>query len=176
MRALTDPKLRLGAAHRLGDLKASRAVPALVRNLHVHNDFDRNSAVKALGKIGDTSAVPPLIEVAEEDEAAGVRTTAIDSLAMLGDPRGVQMLAELALDPRPLFASTSRYFDSPLSHSIRPTHLRSTRRWAAKRLRQLGASEALPLLEASARTGGVRHRIRLRRTINALRKDEHQHR
>lgn len=168
--ALADPEMRGSAALRLGDLGVRRAVPALIRNLRVRNDLHRNGAVKALGKIGDPSAVPSLTEVAEEDEAAGVRITAIDSLAMLNSTRGVEMLTVLAIDPSPLVATCSRYMDAPLMRTIRPRYLRSSREWAAKRLRELEVDQAVPSLEAALDSVDLRHRLRLRRTIRSLRR------
>jgi HEAT repeat protein len=166
--ALAHPELRLSSAHHLGDLRARSAVPWLVRNLRVKNDLHRNAAVKALGKIGDLSAAPALHETAETDEAAGVRVTAIDSLAMLGDPRGMKLLAALAIDPEPLLASASRNFDQPFSRSLRASTLRHTRKWAAKRLRQIGTVDAIPTLTESVDAVPLRHRIRLGRTIRVL--------
>jgi HEAT repeat protein len=166
--ALADPEARGSAALRLGDLGERRAVPALTRNLHIRNDIDRNLAAKALGKIGDPSAITGLLEVATEDEAAGVRTTAIDSLVKLGSPDGAEMLAQLAVDPSPVLATCSRYFDAPTARELRPDRLRQTRKWAAKRLRELHVTAAAPALRAALPTVNRRHRMLLRRTIRSL--------
>src|SRR5690242_5271228 len=142
--------MRGSAALRLGDLRARRAVPALVRNLGVRNDLDRNAAVIALGKIKDASTIAPLIEVAGEDEAAAVRVNAIVALAALGDARGVEMLVALAVDPLPLIVTCERtlYFRRRPRRSYR----RWLRRWAAKRLRELRPAGAAALLEAALST------------------------
>jgi hypothetical protein len=79
------------------------------------------------------------------------------------------MLAQLALDPRPLIAGSARQF-KPLPLGSRPSEIRNTRRWAAKRLRQLRAVDALRALERGPRARGLRHRISLRQTMRALRK------
>jgi HEAT repeat protein len=81
--ALTDPETRGGVALRLGDLRATEAVPALIRNLRVKSDFDRNAAVIALKKISDPSAIPELLEVATHDESWGIRGSAIEAVAAL---------------------------------------------------------------------------------------------
>jgi hypothetical protein len=47
-------------------------------------------------------------------------------------------------------------------------HLRMMRYWAAKRLRELHASDAAPALTAALGTVDRRHRMRLRRTIRSL--------
>lgn len=167
--ALIDPEARGHAALRLGDLRERRAVPALIRNLGVRNDLDRNGTIKALGKIGDPSAIPALLEVAEEDEAAGVRTTAIDSLVKLGSPQGAKMLAQLAIDPSPLLSTCSRNFDAPTVRELTTQRLHQIRKWAAKRLRELHVTDAAPELRAALGTVDGRHRMRLRRTIRSLR-------
>jgi len=167
--ALTDPEARGHAALRLGDLGDRRAVPALIRNLRVRNDLDRNGTIKALGKIGDPSAIPALVEVAGEDDAAGVRTTAIDSLVKLGSPDGGKMLAQLAVDPAPLLSTCTPYFDAPTMRELRPARLRQIRKWATRRLRELHVIDAAPTLTAALGTVDFRHRMRLRRTIRSLR-------
>jgi hypothetical protein len=172
--ALADARLRGAAAHQLGELGAADAVPALVRNLRVRNDPDRNMTVKALGRIRDPSAIPALLEVAHEDEAAAVRVTAVDALAVLGDREGRELLTQLAIDPSPALAGSERYFDMPLARFLDRRSVPWTRRWAATRLRQLRAVESLPALEAALPSVGRRHRLRLRRTIRALRAAEQQ--
>jgi len=140
--ALADPELRLSAAHRLGKLKAVEAVPALIRNTRVRQDIDRNAAVWALGRIGDPSAVPTLRDVASEDEAVNVRMNAIESLALLGDPLGMELMAALAEDPEHTLEGASRYLDLPGMRSLSRGRLRSTKKWAQKRLREIKATQA----------------------------------
>jgi hypothetical protein len=169
--ALSDPEGRGSAALALGDMRARRAVPQLIQNLRVHDDLDRNGAVMALGKIGDPAAIPRLRELADADPAAGVRTTAINALAMLGESRAREQLGQLAVDPDPVWRSADRYFDLPMLSGIRPGYSRSTRRWAARRIRELDAIEALPVLTSATRRGGVVNRMRLRRTARRLARD-----
>jgi hypothetical protein len=152
-------------------VRARRAVPQLIQNLRVHDDLDRNGAVMALGKIGDPAAIPRLRELADADPAAGVRTTAIDALAMLGESRAREQLGQLAVDPDPVWRSADRFFDLPMLSGIRPGYSRSTRRWAARRIRELDAIEALPVLTSATRRGGVVNRMRLRRTARRLARD-----
>jgi HEAT repeat protein len=169
--ALADVDMRLGAAAWLGDLGAQRAVPALVQNLRVRDDLDRNSAVIALRDIGDRSAVPPLLELAQEDEAAGVRASAIDAVATLGDERGVKMLIQLAVDPTNLLATCSRNLDLdlPVVAKAHRGDLGRYSRWATKRLCELHVVEAVPNLEAALPSVDPRTRLRLRRAIRRLR-------
>jgi HEAT repeat protein len=160
--ALADPEMRTGAAQRLGRLGSREAVPALVRNLRIDNDLTRNSIVIALAEIGDLSAAPALFEVAHRDDAAGVRTMAMNALAMLGDPRGVEMLTHLVINPDPLLSGTTRFFDAPL---VRTTNRRRVRWWASKRLQELNATEAVPTLRASIREVSWVTSLRIRQTI-----------
>jgi HEAT repeat protein len=168
--AATKPITRVSAAFALGDLGDAAAVGPLLRCLQANDDLVRNAALTALGKIGDHSAVPTLIEVAKTDEASGVRTTAIDALATLGEPRGIEMLTDLATDPAPLLASATRTFRTPVTNRRQVRiDARRVRGWALKRLRELHAVEALDRLEASPRPRSLRLRFRYMQTLRALR-------
>jgi HEAT repeat protein len=138
--ASTDRLTRLGGAQELGRLGAPAAVEPLVRTLQATDDLLRTSAARALGRIGDESAVPALKETAVGDPASGVRTTAIDALAGIGDSDGLAMLRQLAIDPLPLIGSAERWFEPRPPFSTRRGELRRTRRWAAKRLRELNVA------------------------------------
>jgi HEAT repeat protein len=165
---LEDPEMRRSAARHLGKLRVREAVPGLIRNLRASDDGSRMAAIKALGKIGDPAAVPALLEIAREDEAAGVRTQAIDSLARLGEPEGVEMFAQLAVDPSPLLATCARNSHVRGLRELQPKHLRMMRKWAVRRVRELHAIDAAPALTAALGTVDWRHRMRLRRTIKSL--------
>jgi len=160
---------RVGAAQALGDLRDRGGVAPLIRCLRANDDGLRNSAVKALARIGDPAAVPALVEVAQEDEAAGVRTTAIDSLAKLNAPQGVAMLAQLAIKPATLLGTCTRYFDAPTARRLTPKRLRQVQRWATRRLRELHATDAAPLLRAALGSVDLPQRLRLWVTIRSLR-------
>ena len=78
----------------LGRLKDTRAVP-LLRDLVQLADEDwlgRVMAVRALGEIGDSRAVPVLIQAAWRAET---RAAAIAALAQIDDPRAGQCLFQL---------------------------------------------------------------------------------
>jgi hypothetical protein len=168
--ALADPKMRGSAALALGNLQAREAVPALIRNLRVKNDLDRSAAVIALRKIEDASAAPALLEIALRDESWNLRTSAIDALATLDDPRGVQLLARLAVDPKSVFVGATRSYDAmPRPLGRRPS-IRWTRRWSLRRLRELKAVNALEVLEPASTWRPSPHAIRLQRTIYELRR------
>lgn len=166
----TTPMTRVSAASALGDLGDPAAVDALIRCLRANDDLLRNAAIIALRNIGDKSVLPALMEVATADEASGVRTTAIDALATLGDPRGVQMLAQLAVDPSQLVGSASRTFSPWVNSRYRPSiRARRIRAWALKRLRELHVVEAVPHLEASRPPLSPLLRLRYMWTLRVLR-------
>jgi HEAT repeat protein len=167
--ALRDSEVRDSAARYLGELGSKDAVTALIGNLDADDDGHRVAVAKALEKIGDQRAIMRLMEVATEDEAFGVRATAIDSAAALGDARAIRLLAEIAIDPRAIAGSTRRMMDAPLMRRNTARSLRSMRKWAGKRLIALGATEALPPLEAAIPSTPLIRRIRLRRIVSALR-------
>jgi HEAT repeat protein len=148
-------------------MRAQEAVPALVRNLRVSNDLDRSAAVVALGQIGDPSASRALVEVAHDDPAAAIRVNAINSLAMLNDPDGILMLAQLGIEPNRLLESAVRNIDLPFGRTFGRRTRRRTRKWALSRLVELRSTDAIPELRAAKPTGLI-HSIRLRRTIRML--------
>jgi HEAT repeat protein len=85
---------RYYAAHLLGDLKDSRAVPILIQLL---NDPEVNYIVPwSLGQIGDRSAVPSLIG-ALSDRNPDMRVLAIHALEQLGATEALPSL-RLLLD------------------------------------------------------------------------------
>ena len=169
---LTDTEwlARASAAQELGKLGDSAGVAPLVCCLRADDDLLRTSVVKALAKIGDRSAVPALFDVATTDPASSVRHAAIDALASIGDPRGIEMLAQLAVDPSRLDEGADRTFKVSVTDSSHVTiSSRRLRSWAFKRLRELHAVEAAPLLERSRPPRSLLLRLQLRRTLRALR-------
>ena len=73
IRQLVDPNpnARRYAAKRLGELKDTRAVPALIGVLKYEKWSLREEAAGALGQIGDTRAVPALIEALNYENVRG---------------------------------------------------------------------------------------------------------
>jgi phycocyanobilin lyase alpha subunit len=99
----SDLGLRYYAAWWLGRFQVSitEAIDALIEALADESDRTseggyplRRNAARALGKLGDTRAVPPLILCLECDDFY-VREAAAQSLGMLGDRRAVPMLMRL---------------------------------------------------------------------------------
>jgi hypothetical protein len=86
------------AAILLGDLRAKKAVPALVQRLHTKAKGDEHrSALIALGYIGTPSAVDAILSVLKDGKAEPVeRASAADALYLSGDRRAVPVLMEIA--------------------------------------------------------------------------------
>jgi len=78
---------------------------AISESLKAFSEWDiRKCAVRALGEIGDVSALEPLIE-ALDDEGSGVRAAAAQALGKMGDNRAVEPLI------RALSKSSPEYWD-----------------------------------------------------------------
>jgi HEAT repeat protein len=122
-------------------MKEAHDIGGLVRLLN-HNDPDIvYHAVEALGEIGDTGAVEPLINLLKHEEMSGVRWKTAESLAKIGTPSvgplisvlqnpdsDVRWNAAIALgetrDPRavrPLIrqlSDTDRFVKSRVAHAL----------------------------------------------------------
>ena len=80
----------------INKLKTTGNVQGLIRALFYKKDPTiRRDAVQALGEIGDSIAVEPLIEIAMGSDIKELRIKAIDSLGKLGDKRAVEPLLTL---------------------------------------------------------------------------------
>lgn len=156
-----DIHARQSAAEYLGRMGDRRAVNPLIRTLETSDLILKNLAVKALARIGDEAAVPALLELAETASSPGVRVTAMSALGDLGDRRAVHMIARLILDDE-----LARWTERP--DAFPRTSVRRTRKWARRRLIELGASEVIPDLEAALPRVGLRERLRYRRLIRKL--------
>lgn len=86
------------AAIVLGDLRSSKAVPALTGRLKVPQKGAEHSAVlDALGRIGSTPAVDALVAVVKDGKGdPALRVSASKGLYMSGDKRAVPTLMEIA--------------------------------------------------------------------------------
>lgn len=150
---LADPnqEVRWVAANSLRTLgvDAAPAVDALLRI--AENAADEPFlilALKALGEAGQESAVPRLRTIAAGDEPLTVRATAMRALVRLHDRAVVPLLLDLARGTKGVSASA--------------------RRWAARRLVDLKATEAIPGLESASRRGGPITRLALWRAVREL--------
>ncbi|GAB4512931.1 MAG: hypothetical protein OHK0046_13130 [Anaerolineae bacterium] len=87
-------EMSLIAAQKLGNVKDSSAVTALIQALKNRPDDVRTLAARSLGLIGDRTAVPALIRLLE-DRNAQVASTAADSLGAIGDSSAVPALVKV---------------------------------------------------------------------------------
>jgi HEAT repeat protein len=83
---------RAWAANVLGEIRAQRAFPLLVRSLDDLNDEVRAKAAAALGRLGDRRAVPALLEHLLTDPAPFVRVRIASAVAQFGGPEIVDRL------------------------------------------------------------------------------------
>jgi HEAT repeat protein len=100
IQALGDPDVRVKAKaiDLLAGLRADDATPVLVQYLFLRSTDPhlKGRIVAALGKIGDTRAVKPLIEFLQRDLDPDVRGTAIFALGEIGSPEALDSLEQVA--------------------------------------------------------------------------------
>ena len=87
------------AANVLGELRAQRAFPVLVRALGDIEDEVRARAAYALGRLGDRRAIPYLLEHLLTDPAPFVRARIAGALGQFDDPEVVERLVRALADP-----------------------------------------------------------------------------
>jgi HEAT repeat protein len=89
-----DVEERQRAAIALGMEKNPNAVEALIKALDDKDDFVRDFAVKALGNIGDSKALEPLVKALNNDENMLVRRSAATALGNLRDAAALEPLLQ----------------------------------------------------------------------------------
>ncbi|HEY3174304.1 MAG TPA: iron chelate uptake ABC transporter family permease subunit [Candidatus Polarisedimenticolia bacterium] len=97
--ALSDPHpgVRAKAISGLASMGDRRAAPDILRMLEDSSTAVRENAARALGVLGDTSAVSPLGQrVTRKEEDEWVRLRAAEALVLLGQPSGLPALIEIA--------------------------------------------------------------------------------
>lgn len=89
--ASEDPDVRTRAAVSLGRLRDRAAVPALIEALWLAPPgYEREEAVRWLGRLGDPQALDPLIQILPESRT---RNLAVIAIGRLRDPRAFDVLA-----------------------------------------------------------------------------------
>ncbi len=81
-----------------GKEKTISAVPELIEYLTHTNGNVRRLAASALGKIGETQATKPLIDLLRREKKPQVRQYAISALGKIGDDRASTILEKIAED------------------------------------------------------------------------------
>ena len=96
---LTDERAssfaKRNAIEALGALGDDRIVPHLVLALKDNDRYIRREAVRALGQVGSSQAVEPLLSVLEEEDDEYVLREAIVALGNIGDERAVEALTKI---------------------------------------------------------------------------------
>ncbi len=97
--ALSDPSeiVRATAAFSVIFLPKDEAVSELVPLLRDKFELVRREAAYALGKVGDVSALDPLIETLQKDKTLEVRNAAVIALGEVGDARAIDALTRVLL-------------------------------------------------------------------------------
>ena len=83
----------------LGEVRAQRAFPSLVRSLADPEDEVRGKAATALGRLGDRRAVGYLLEHLLTDPAPFVRARIASALGQFGGPEVIDRLVRALGDP-----------------------------------------------------------------------------
>ena len=95
-----DPQHRLFGPPDVLKLRANGDIPGLIKALRRKKDAQtREAAAKALGELGDTRAVPPLVD-ALDDSVAAVCVAAATALGEIGDRQAVEPLLSALDDER----------------------------------------------------------------------------
>ena len=90
---------RAWAANVLGEVRAQRAFPVLVRALGDLEDEVRAKAAYALGRLGDSRATPYLLDHLQTDPAPFVRARIAGALGQFDDPDVIERLVRSLGDP-----------------------------------------------------------------------------
>jgi hypothetical protein len=91
--ASEDPDVRTRAAVSLGRLRDRAAVPALIEALWLApREYEREEAVRWLGRLGDAQALDPLLQILPESRT---RHLAVVAIGRLRDPRTYDALASV---------------------------------------------------------------------------------
>jgi HEAT repeat protein len=151
MLADTDRVTRLAAVANMGDPRFTEAVPTLLRCLHAADKRLRIGALRALADIADTTVSDEVARVATDDDSFETRIAAMEALVALRDARAARIIGSNIALARPPF---KRWF----------------KKWAATRLVELKATDAIGDLKAAARRADPLTRWRMRRAIRDLRR------
>jgi HEAT repeat protein len=144
------------AAYYLAINHCKCAVPALIETLEHDDEGMRRDATRALGDLGDKSAVPALIDALKNEKCWWVKVWIVRALGQLGDDRAVAPLIDaLKNDPdndvrAEAAISLGKLMDKsalhPLYESMMTDKDKSVRAYAAISLGLFGKKTAAPFL------------------------------
>lgn len=135
--AVNDPdeRVRVKAIDALGQLKAKDAVPLFVQKLFLRDTDQAQKAriLVALGKIGDTRATSPIVDILSRDVDRPIRGNAVYALGEIGDTRAIPGLEKLAASTdderlRTLANETARKIRERPAPVVQPPALANDRR------------------------------------------------
>ncbi|MGC9780794.1 MAG: HEAT repeat domain-containing protein [Candidatus Heimdallarchaeota archaeon] len=84
-----------GVCKSLGKIGHRKATDVLIETLNDENESVRYQAVIALGQLGDSHAVPPLLELLKRQDDPLVRSEAAKALGLIGDPSALKILLNI---------------------------------------------------------------------------------
>ncbi len=89
-----DMRVRAKAIDSCADLRATAATPVLIQQLFMADTSEpvKQRILAALGKIGDTKAAKPIMDLLDQDLDPTTRGTAIFALGDLGAPDSLELL------------------------------------------------------------------------------------
>jgi len=93
-----NPYIRARTARLFGRVGYIKSVDILNEKLDDYYVIVRQYSAEALGEIGDTKAVEPLIKALTSDNDAGVRWFSARALGKIGDPKAVELLIKYLTD------------------------------------------------------------------------------
>ncbi len=90
----TDPVVRMREAQRLGNELDRESLPQLIALLEDNSSGVRLHAAVSLGRIGDRSALPALLNALNSDQSAAVRIMTAQALGGFREKKAVEALVE----------------------------------------------------------------------------------
>lgn len=93
----SNPKLQKAAIKSLAEIGDHAVTQDIANELDAENEGVRSEAARALGLLGDTRAIDPLVDVLGDDEESNnVRASAAWALTQIGTERALEAAAEYA--------------------------------------------------------------------------------
>jgi HEAT repeat protein len=158
---------RAWAANVLGEIRAQRAFPALIRGLSDSDEEVRGKSATALGRLGDRRAISHLLDHLLTDPAPFVRARVASTLGQFGGPEVIERLVRALHDPAwwvrmrsvEALEQTGPMAEGPLLVALNDSDA-DIRSRAATALERLGVPGNLAkLVESSHESGEAAHTL-----------------